>query len=119
MLFRSKLVAGKEFDVSKRTTAATKLSPGDKVIFVRAAGPETAEASEETLNAAMQPGGGQPEIIPLEENQNAAMQPGGIQLKTTPLEDAWNAAMQPGGDHAEMTPLERALAVMQPECRKP
>ena len=108
-----KLVAGKEFDVSKRTTAATKLSPGDKVIFVRAAGPETAEASEETLNAAMQPGGGQPEIIPLEENQNAAMQPGGIQLKTTPLEDAWNAAMQPGGDHAEMTPLERALEAMQ------
>ena len=33
-----KKVAGKEFDVSKRTTAATKLAQGDKVIFVRALG---------------------------------------------------------------------------------
>ena len=31
-----KLVAGSEFDVSKRTTASTKLADGDEVIFVRA-----------------------------------------------------------------------------------
>ncbi len=36
-----KQVAGKEFDVTKRTTAATKLAEGDRVIFVQALGQDT------------------------------------------------------------------------------
>ena len=35
-----KLVAGAEFDVSKRTTAATKLAEGDTIICIGEAGPE-------------------------------------------------------------------------------
>ena len=36
-----KLVAGSEFDVSKRTTAATKLQEGDKILYLAVAEPET------------------------------------------------------------------------------
>ena len=36
-----KLVAGSEFDVSKRTTAATKLQEGDKILYMEVAEPET------------------------------------------------------------------------------
>ena len=42
MLFRS----GKEFDVSKRTTAATKLSDGDEVVFIKEL---SLEAEQETV----------------------------------------------------------------------
>ena len=41
-----KQVAGSEFDVSKRTTASTKLSDGDEVIFIQELPPEL---SGETL----------------------------------------------------------------------
>ena len=34
-----KLVAGSEFDVSKRTTAATKLQEGDKILYLAVAEP--------------------------------------------------------------------------------
>lgn len=36
-----KQVAGSEFDVSKRTTAATKLQEGDKILYMAVAEPET------------------------------------------------------------------------------
>ncbi|WP_455946648.1 DNA gyrase/topoisomerase IV subunit A [Eubacterium ramulus] len=36
-----KLVAGSEFDVSKRTTAATKLQEGDEILYLAVAEPET------------------------------------------------------------------------------
>ncbi len=36
-----KQVAGSEFDVSKRTTAATKLQDGDKILYMTVAEPET------------------------------------------------------------------------------
>ena len=35
-----KQVAGSEFDVSKRTTAATKLQEGDKILYMAVAEPE-------------------------------------------------------------------------------
>lgn len=41
-----KLVSGKEFDVSKRTTAATKIADGDEVIFIKAL---TLESETKTL----------------------------------------------------------------------
>ncbi len=41
-----KQVSGKEFDVSKRTTAATKLSDGDEVVFIKEL---SLEAEQETV----------------------------------------------------------------------
>ena len=45
-----KQVSGAEFDVSKRTTAAAKLSDGDEVIFIRPVSmPEDEQAAAETI----------------------------------------------------------------------
>lgn len=43
-----KLVSGREFDVSKRTTAATKLADGDELIFVQALVQESGAETPQT-----------------------------------------------------------------------
>ena len=43
-----KLVSGREFDVSKRTTAATKLADGDELIFVQALAQESGAETLQT-----------------------------------------------------------------------
>ena len=43
-----KQVSGSEFDVSKRTTAATKLSEGDEVLFIKELA-DTEQAEQETV----------------------------------------------------------------------
>ncbi len=126
-----KQVAGREFDVSKRTTAATKLSDGDEVIFVQPLGdnaavpPESAgqlEAGQKTTSALEAAGLQQEgESGQLETGQKTASLPeaAGLQQEgeSGQLELNWGASMQPqaSAKTAEQPGKSRETAVLQSE----
>ncbi len=102
-----KQVAGREFDVSKRTTAATKLSDGDEVIFVQPLGDNAAVPPE----AAGQLEAGQKTASALEA---AGLQQEG---ESGQLELNWGGAMQPQASvkTPEQPGKSRETAVLQSE----
>jgi len=102
-----KQVAGREFDVSKRTTAATKLSDGDEVIFVQPLGDNAAVPPESA---------GQLEAG---QKTTSALEAAGLQQEgeSGQLELNWGASMQPqaSAKTAEQPGKSRETAVLQSE----